>query len=123
VIAELREQLLAWERELSEWESTLLARERGVVEGECALGQARMEYDAIHDQVVSVRGDYLSRLCTFTAGRRRSLEFDQVLSGRQFILSAQEADLKHREERLTADQVWGLHPSVRKNLSLELGEL
>jgi hypothetical protein len=40
-----------------------------VVEGEHALGQARMECDAIHDQVTSVRGDYLSWLHTFTASR------------------------------------------------------
>jgi hypothetical protein len=54
VIAELREQLLAWERELSKRESTLLAREHGVVEGKRALGRAVMECDAIHDQVASV---------------------------------------------------------------------
>jgi hypothetical protein len=87
MIAELREQLLTWERELSERESALLARERGVVEGERALGRAHMECDATHDQVASVRGDYLSRLCTFTTGWRHSLEFDQVLSGCQFVLS------------------------------------
>jgi hypothetical protein len=45
---------LAWERELFEQESTLLARECGVVEGERALGWARMECDAIHIQVASV---------------------------------------------------------------------
>jgi hypothetical protein len=33
------------------------------------------------------------------------MEFDPVLSGRQFILSVQEVDLERREERLTADQV------------------
>jgi hypothetical protein len=49
VIAELREQLLAWERELSVRESALLARERGVVEG----GRAHMECDTIYDQVTS----------------------------------------------------------------------
>jgi hypothetical protein len=47
----------------------------GVVEGERALGLVRMEYDAIHDQVESVQGDYLSRLRTFTTvgGALRSL--------------------------------------------------
>jgi hypothetical protein len=59
----------------------LLARECGMVEGECALGQVCMECDAIHGHVAFVRGDNLSRLRTFTAGWRRSLEFDQVLSG------------------------------------------
>jgi hypothetical protein len=76
VIVELWEQLLAQERELPEWESTLLAREHSVVEGEHALGRARMEYDAIHDQITSVRGDYLSPLRAFTTGLRCSLKFD-----------------------------------------------
>jgi hypothetical protein len=114
---------LAWERELSEQESTLLARERGVVEGGRALRRARVECDTIHNQFTFVQGDYLSRLRTFTVGRWCSLEFDQVLSGRQFILSVQEVDLEHQDERLTADQVRGLHPSIRRNLSLKLGEL
>jgi hypothetical protein len=38
VIVELWEQLLARERELFEQESTLLAKERGMVEGKHALG-------------------------------------------------------------------------------------
>jgi hypothetical protein len=75
-----------------------------MVEGKRALGRACMECDAIHDQVSFFRGDYLSRLRTFIAGRWCSLEFDQVLSGRQFILPMQEANLEHREERLTMDQ-------------------
>jgi hypothetical protein len=123
VIAELQEELLVRERELSEWESALLARESGVVEGERDLRRAHMECDAIHDQVAYVQGNYLSRMRTFTADRRRSMVFDQVLSGRQFILSVQEADLKHREEGLIADQAWGFHPSVGRNLSFELGDL
>jgi hypothetical protein len=47
VITELWEQLLARERELSERESALLARESGVVEGECAIERARMECDVV----------------------------------------------------------------------------
>jgi hypothetical protein len=35
----------------------------------------------------------------------------------------QEADLERREDRLTADQVRGLHPSIGRNLSSELEEL
>jgi hypothetical protein len=51
VIAELWEQLLAQERELSERERerALLARERSVVEGERALGWACLECNTIHD--------------------------------------------------------------------------
>jgi hypothetical protein len=49
VIAELREELLPRERELSEQESSLLAREHGVVEGERALGRAHLECNAIHN--------------------------------------------------------------------------
>jgi hypothetical protein len=42
VIVEVQKQLLAHERELSERESTLLAEEHDVVEGERAHGQACM---------------------------------------------------------------------------------
>jgi hypothetical protein len=38
-----------------------------------------MEYDAIHNPITSVRGDYLSWQCNFTVDQWRSLEFDQVL--------------------------------------------
>jgi hypothetical protein len=48
VIVELREQLLAQERELDEQENALMARENGVVEAECALGKMRMACDATH---------------------------------------------------------------------------
>jgi hypothetical protein len=51
------------------------------------------------------------------------MEFDQVLSGCQFILSVQEPDLEHQEEWLTMDQVRGVHPSIGRNLLSELGEL
>jgi hypothetical protein len=40
---EQREQLLVWERELSEWESALFARECGMVEDKRALRWACME--------------------------------------------------------------------------------
>jgi hypothetical protein len=43
VIVELREQLLAPERELDEWENTLLTRENGMVEAEHFPRRARME--------------------------------------------------------------------------------
>jgi hypothetical protein len=69
VIAELREQLLAQKRERSEQESTHVARECSVVEREHSLQRACMECNTIHDQVMSVRGDYLSRLRTITAGQ------------------------------------------------------
>jgi hypothetical protein len=49
VIVELREQLLAWERELDEQENAPLTREHGMVEAERTLGMARMECDAAHD--------------------------------------------------------------------------
>jgi hypothetical protein len=49
VIIELREQLLDRERELDEWENTLLTREHGVVETERTLRRARMECDTVHD--------------------------------------------------------------------------
>jgi hypothetical protein len=54
-----------------------------------------MEYDAAHDRTGAIQQDYLAWLCASTAGRRRSLEFDRVLSGHQFILSVQEMELEH----------------------------
>jgi hypothetical protein len=81
VIVELREQLLAWERELDERENALVARLNGVVEVKRALGRVRMECDADHDRAGAVQQDYRARLCASTTGRRHSLEFDRVLSG------------------------------------------
>jgi hypothetical protein len=49
VIAELQEQLLVRERELSEQESALFARERGMVEGKHAPRWVRRECDTIHN--------------------------------------------------------------------------
>jgi hypothetical protein len=54
VIAELRDQLLAWERELDHREKLLLIQEHGVVEAERSLGRAHMEYDAANDQTGAI---------------------------------------------------------------------
>lgn len=48
----------------------------------------------------------------------RSLEFDRVLSGLQFILFVQEADHERREEKLSEDQARGLYPFDGRNLSM-----
>jgi hypothetical protein len=103
VVVELREQLLVRERGLDEREDTLLAREHGVVEAECALGRACMECDVIHDQDTTILEDYQVRVSASTTSRWHSLEFDRVLSGRQFILSMQEVDLEWQEEKLAKD--------------------
>jgi hypothetical protein len=81
VVVELREQLLVWGRGLDEREDALLAREHGIVEDQHALGIAHVECDAVHDQATTIREDHRARVCASTTGRRRSLEFDQVLSG------------------------------------------
>jgi hypothetical protein len=38
-----------------------------MVEAERALGRARVECDAIHDQATTVRVDYWARVCVSTA--------------------------------------------------------
>jgi hypothetical protein len=123
VVVELWEQLLVRERESDEQENAFLAREHDVVEAECALGRMRMECGAVHEQVGAVQQDYQARVRTTTASQRRSLEFDRVLSGCQFILFMQETDLEHREEMWVEDQARGLCPPDGRNLSLELGKL
>jgi hypothetical protein len=55
MVVELREQPLVQERGLDEREDSLLVREHGVVEAECALRRARVECDAVHDQGTTIR--------------------------------------------------------------------
>jgi hypothetical protein len=86
MIIMLREQLLAWERELDERENALVTRENGVVAAERVLGRAHMECDAEHDRVKDVQQDYQARLHASTASQLCLLEFDRVLSGCQFTL-------------------------------------
>jgi hypothetical protein len=64
-----------------------------------------------------------ARLHASTAGRQHSLEFDQVLSGRWFILSVQEMNVERQEEELADNQARGLYPPDRRNLPSELGSL
>jgi hypothetical protein len=104
VTAELQGQLLAWERDLDSREHVLMAREDGLAASKCALGRAHMECDGECDQAEAVRQDYLARVRTFTAGCRRSLDFDRVLEGHQFFLSVQETDFERREEKLAEEQ-------------------
>jgi hypothetical protein len=51
-----------------------------------------------------------------TAGQQRSLDFDQILSGLQFILSVQESDLERQEEMLAVEQAQGLYSAKLENL-------
>jgi hypothetical protein len=82
-----------------------------------------MECDAAHDRPRVVRQDYHARLRATTAGWRRSLEFDRVLSGCWFSLSVQETDLERREEELADDQARGLYPSDGRDLPSKLSKL
>jgi hypothetical protein len=52
-----------------------------------------MECDAEHNWVAVLQQDYLARLRASTIDHRCSADFDWVLSGHQFTLSMQEADL------------------------------
>jgi hypothetical protein len=123
VIVVLQEQLLLRERELHDQERALVARENGVVEAEHALGRARMECDAVHDQPMIIQQDYLARVCAFTASQRRSLEFHRVLSERQSDLSMQEMDLERLEGELAEDQARGLYSFDGRDLSAEVEKL
>jgi hypothetical protein len=60
---------------------------------------------------------------TSTTDRQRSLVFDRVLSGHQFILSVQEAGHEWQEEKLVKDQARSLDPPDGRSLTLELGKL
>jgi hypothetical protein len=55
MVAELQEQLLAWERELDGWEVALMAWEDGLAASECALRWAHMACDSERDQAKTVR--------------------------------------------------------------------
>jgi hypothetical protein len=71
-----------------------------------------MEYNAAQDRTGAVRQDYLARLRASTAGRRCSLEFNQVLSGHQFIFFVHEMEHECQENELADDQARGLyHPT------------
>jgi hypothetical protein len=98
MIAKLRDQLLARERELDHREKLLLIQEHGVVDAECSLRRACMEYDVANNQTGAVQQDYLAQLHDSTTGQRCSLEFDRVLSAHWFILSSQETELEHQRK-------------------------
>jgi hypothetical protein len=85
MVVELRERLLAWERELNEREDALVVREHDVVAAEHALGRACMECNAEHDRVKTVQQVYWARMHASTTGQQRSLRFDQVLGGRLIV--------------------------------------
>jgi hypothetical protein len=94
-----------------------------MVEAEHALKRACMHCDAVHDQATTVPEDYQGRVHASTTSRWRSLEFDWILSGCQFILSVQVVDLEGLEEKLAKDQSRGLYPPNRRNLPSELVKL
>jgi hypothetical protein len=71
-----------------------VARENDVVATERALGREHMECDTEHDRVKGVHQDHRARLCASTAGQRHSIDFDRVLSGRQFTLFVRETKLE-----------------------------
>jgi hypothetical protein len=74
VVEELREQPLAWKRELDSRESSIITWEDGLVASECA-------------QTEAVRQDYLSRSSTLTSHSKHSINFNRMLEERQILLS------------------------------------
>jgi hypothetical protein len=79
VAVEPREQLLAQERGLDNREGAIVAWEDGLATSECTLGRAPVECTAECDRAEAVRQDYQARIHAFTAGCRRSFNFDWIL--------------------------------------------
>jgi hypothetical protein len=100
-----------------------MAQEDNLAATKRALGRTHMECDTECDWVEAIWQDNWARMRASTAGCRRSLDFDRVLRGRQFILTVQETDLEWREEKLAEEQAWGLHSFDGRDLSVELEEL
>jgi hypothetical protein len=67
VAVELREQLLAEERELESREVAIAAWEDGLVAFEHALGRVHMEHDVSRVQVEAAQQDYLAQTCAFSS--------------------------------------------------------
>jgi hypothetical protein len=91
---ELQEQLFAWERELDTRKGALMAQEDGLAASKCTLGRACMKCGAKCDRARAIRQDYQARIHAFTAGCRRSFDFDWVLEGHQFLLSLKETNIE-----------------------------
>jgi hypothetical protein len=98
------------------WEDDLATTER-------ALGKVCMECDAKCNRAEAVQQDYRAKMCATTTSSWRSLDFDQVLRGCQFILTVWGTDLERREEKLAEEQAWGLYSFDVRNRSVELEEL
>jgi hypothetical protein len=71
-----------------------MAREGNLAATEHAIGKACMECDAECDRAEVVRQDYQAKMCATTASSWRSLDFDRVLRGCQFILTVWGTDLE-----------------------------
>jgi hypothetical protein len=123
MVDEMREQLLAWERELDSREGAIATWEYGLAIFECALGRACAERDAASAQAEVAWHDNHTRLCAFTSGSKHSMNFNRMFEERQILLSLQEMDLEVREAKLVEDQSWGLHPFDGWDLPTELEEL
>jgi hypothetical protein len=100
-----------------------MAREGDLVATEHTLGRARKEGDAECDRAEAVRHDYRARMRASTADCQRSLDFDRVLRGCQFILTVQGTDHERREEKLAEEQARGLYSFDGRDLSVKLEEL
>jgi hypothetical protein len=57
-IAELQEQLLAWEQEVDSQEGAIIAWEEGLMVVAHVLGEASVEHDASHAGVHAIQWDF-----------------------------------------------------------------
>jgi hypothetical protein len=99
----LREQLLAWERELESKEGAITAWEDGLAMFEHALGRVCTERDASHIQAKATQQDYLARTCTFCSRSKQLIILSRTLEERQILLCLQEMDLEVKEAMLVEE--------------------
>jgi flavoprotein len=103
VADELREQLLAQERELDSRKCTIATWDYGLVASECALGRTCMERDTVCAQAEATWQDYYARLRASTSSSKHSINFNQMMEEHQILLSLQEIDLEVHEEKLAEE--------------------
>jgi hypothetical protein len=87
VAVELREQLLAQEREMKSKEGIVAGREDHLAVFECTLGRVHMERDAELTRAKAIRQDYLAKMCTFKASCQCYFTFDRILGEHRALLS------------------------------------
>jgi chromosome segregation ATPase len=119
VAIELREQLLAWERELESREEAIASREDGLAAFEHALERVHMERDVSPIQAEVAHRDYLAQVRTFSSLSKQLISLSRSLEEHQILLCLQETDLEVQKVMLVEEQACGLHPHDGWDLSTE----